>query len=209
MMEPLTQQAIVLISGWTSGISIYLTVALLGLSDRFHWISLPGDLKTLGHPVIIIAAIAVFVIEFVADKVPYVDSAWDSVHTFIRPLGAAGLGYLAGTDGGPVAQTLYAVLTGTIALDSHAVKASTRLAVNTSPEPFSNIATSIAEHSFVIFIFWLFIKHPFIALGIVLALLVLSYFILRLLWRFFVKVFRWLFPKRQESIDSGHGAALK
>ena len=190
-MAALMQQAVILLTGWASGLSIYLTVALLGISGRFGWLDLPGNMKTLENPLIIIAAIAIYAIEFVADKIPFVDSAWDSVHTFIRPLGAAGVGYMAGSDSGPVIQTFYGLVTGTLALDTHAVKATGRLAINTSPEPFSNIAASVSEDAAVIFLFWLFIKHPIIALALILLFLIASFFFLRMMWRFVVKIFRW------------------
>ncbi len=163
MTAALGQYMVLLVSGLTSGISLYLTIAILGISGRMGWIDLPNGLEVLQHPIVIAAAILVYVVEFVADKVPFVDSTWDAVHTFIRPLGASGLGFLAGSEQGAAAQAALAILTGAIALDSHAVKSSTRLAINTSPEPFSNIATSLAEHSFVFFIFWFFIKHPILA----------------------------------------------
>lgn len=146
-------------------------------------------MTALTNPFIIAVAVAVFLVEFVADKVPYVDSAWDSVHTFIRPLGAAGMGMLAGTDQGPAAQMLFALLTGTVALNTHAVKASARLAINTSPEPFSNIAASFTENVFVFFLFWFFIKHPILAELLIIALLVLSFLFLRMMWRFVMKLF--------------------
>ena len=154
------------------------------------WIELPGSLSSLSNIVIIAAAVAIFAIEFVADKVPYVDSAWDSVHTFIRPLGAAGLGFMAGSDHGAVVQTLYALLTGTFALSTHAFKASARLAINTSPEPFSNIAASTTENASVFFVYWLFIKHPVIASALIVLILVLSFLLLRMLWKFVVKFFK-------------------
>ena len=184
------QPLVLLLAGWSSGISVYLTTALLGISGRMGWIELPGNLKVLSNLLIIIAAIAVFVVEFVADKVPYVDSAWDSVHTFIRPLGAVGMGYLAGSEQGPVIQTLYALFTGTFALNMHAFKASSRLAINTSPEPFSNIAASTTENASVFFMFWLFIKHPILASVVIVLILILSFLFLRMLWKFVVKLFR-------------------
>ena len=189
-MTAASQPLILLLAGWSSGISVYLTTALLGISGRMGWIELPGDLKVLSNPFIILAAIAVFVVEFVADKVPYVDSAWDSVHTFIRPLGAAGMGYLAGSEHGAVIQTLYALLTGTFALNTHAFKAASRLAINTSPEPFSNIAASTTENASVFFIFWLFIKHPVLASALIVLILILSFLLLRLLWKFVMKLFK-------------------
>ena len=186
----LAEPLVVLLAGWCSGISVYLTVALLGISGRMGWIQLPGEMQSLSNILIIIAALAVFAIEFVADKVPYVDSAWDSVHTFIRPLGAAAMGAMAGTEHGPVVQSLAAILTGTLALNTHAVKASTRLAINTSPEPFSNIAASFGENATVIFMFWFFIKHPIWAALLIAGLIVLSILFLRMMWGFVSKLFR-------------------
>jgi hypothetical protein len=190
MQAWLSQQAVLLAAAWTSGISLYLTAALLGLAGRAGWVDLPGGLDALEHPLVIALAAALFFVEFFADKVPFVDSAWDGTHTFIRPVGAAVAGFLAGTEHGPLAQTAYALLTGTIALDAHAVKASTRLAINTSPEPFSNVAMSLVEHSAVLFLLWLCIRHPFIASVVVILLLAGSFFVLRALGRFVRRLFR-------------------
>lgn len=185
----MTGYLVLVLAGWTSGISIYLTVALLGISQRCGWIHLPGNLAHLSNILIIGVAIVIYVVEFVADKIPFIDSTWDWVHTLIRPAGAALIGYTAGTDLGPMVQTLFALGTGTMALDMHAVKSSTRLAINTSPEPFSNIGASLAEHSFVFLMFWFFIKHPILASLLILVLLILSFFFLRMLWRFVRKIF--------------------
>lgn len=198
----ISPQIVLLVAGWTSGISLYLTVAILGVSGKAGWIGLPGDLNVLTNPLIILAAIVLFAVEFLADKIAYVDSIWDSFHTFIRPLGAASMGALAGNEHGPMIQTMYALFAGTFALDAHALKASTRLAVNTSPEPFSNVAVSLTENAFVLFIFWFLVKHPILAALIVLALLVLSFFILYLLWKFFSGIFRWIFPQKKTSVTS-------
>jgi hypothetical protein len=190
-MDPaLMQPLVTLLAGWCSGISVYLTTALLGICGRMGWMQLPGEMKALENPLIIGLAVVLFLVEFVADKVPYVDSAWDSVHTFIRPLGAATLGALAGVDQGPVAQTLYALLTGTVALNMHAVKATGRLAINTSPEPFSNIAASFSENAAVFFMFWFFIKHPWLAALLIILILIASFFFLRMMWRFVVRLFK-------------------
>ena len=186
----LSEPLVLLLTGWSSGISVYLTAALLGICGRMGLIQLPGEMSTLSNIFVIIIALAVFAIEFVADKVPYVDSAWDSVHTFIRPLGAAAIGVMAGTDQGPVFQTIFAVLTGTLALNTHAVKASARLAINTSPEPFSNIAASFSENALVLFMFWFFIKHPIWAALLIGLFLVLSFLFLRMMWRFVKSLFR-------------------
>lgn len=201
---------VLLLAGWSSGISVYLTAALLGIAGRMDWIGLPGGLDVLQNPLLIALAIAVFGIEFVADKVPYIDSAWDSVHTAIRPLGASLMGYAAGTEHGPVLQMAYAMLTGTVALNMHAFKATGRLAINTSPEPFSNIAASTAENSAVFFMYWLFIKHPVIACVLIVAILVLAFFMIRLLWRFargvFGAIFGLLRPKTLREMAKAHAS---
>lgn len=178
---------ILILAGWSSGISLYLSVGLLGLCGHFGWIHLPGELNIFSNPLVFSFAFIIFSIEFIADKVPYVDSVWDSVHTFIRPAGAIAIGYLAGSEHGPVIQTLYAMFAGSLTLDAHTAKAAGRLAINTSPEPFSNIAASTAEQGLVIFLYWVFIRHPVLTCVIIIGLLVLAFLLIRLLWRF-VKV---------------------
>jgi hypothetical protein len=174
---------ILLLAGWASGISLYLTVALLGIAGRSGWILLPGSLEVLSHPVVITAALFMYAVEFVADKVPYVDSAWDAVHTFIRPAGALALGVLAGTEDGPVVQTVLALLTGAVTLETHVAKSSLRLAVNASPEPVSNILTSLAEHSAVLVLFWLYVKHPVGATVVLVLVLVGLAAAIKFLWK--------------------------
>lgn len=193
MVPALREYAVLFIGSWTSGISLYLTIVILGISDRAGWVDLPGSMEMLSNPLIIGLAGILFAIEFIADKIPYVDSLWDSFHTLIRPGGAATLGFMAGVDQGPVLQTALALMAGTFALDAHALKSSTRLAINTSPEPFSNITASVAENSFVIFIFWFFMKHPILAILIIIGIIVLSFFIIRLLWGFAAMVFKKIF----------------
>jgi hypothetical protein len=192
-MSAVTEPMVLLLAGWSSGISVYLTAALLGVAGRMGWIALPGGLDAVQNPFLIALAIALYGVEFVADKVPYVDSAWDSVHTAIRPLGASLMGYMAGSEHGPVLQMGYAMLTGTVALNMHALKATSRLAINTSPEPFSNIAASTAENTAVFAMYWLFVKHPVIACLLIVAILIAAFFLIRLLWRFAKKVFGTVF----------------
>ena len=120
---------------WAAGINLYMSMAGLGIANRLEWITLPENLDILSNPVVIIVALTLFGIEFVADKIPYVDSLWDSVHTFIRPLATSALGYTAMADSGMIIQLLIAFLTGTISLESHLTKATTRVAINASPEP--------------------------------------------------------------------------
>lgn len=187
--DPPKELLVLLLAGWSSGISLYLSVGLLGLCGHFGWIHLPGELNIFANPLVFSGAFIVFSVEFIADKIPVVDSAWDSVHTFIRPLGGFAIGYLAGSEHGPAVQTLYAIFAGTLTLDMHAAKAAGRLAINTSPEPFSNIGASTVEQGLVIFMFWFFIKHPVIASLIIVGILILAFLLVRTLWRFTKKLF--------------------
>lgn len=199
MTSPFSDYAILAIAGWTSGISVYLTVGILGLGGRLGWFHLPGNLAVFSNPIIIAAAFFMFFIEFFADKVPFIDSAWDSVHTLIRPAGGFLIGFLGGAAHGPVAETLLAILTGSLTLGTHTMKSATRLAINASPEPFSNIAASLTEQSAVLILFWIFIRHPFIATLLVLLATVGAFFVVRALWRFAKKVFsrkKTVFPEK-------------
>ena len=185
-------------SSWASGINLYLTTAALGIAQRMDWISLPGQLETLSHPLVILTAAALYVVEFVADKVPYVDSAWDSVHTVIRPIGGAALGYMAMADAGPALQLPVALLTGAVAADSHLTKATARVAINTSPEPFTNSIASVAEDISVATILFLMVQHPVIATIAVILFILFSIWFLKVMFRFLKRVFTWLFGGREE-----------
>lgn len=187
--NPSKELLVLLLAGWSSGISLYLSAGLLGLCGHFGWIHLPGELDVFSNPLIFSTAFIVFAVEFIADKVPYVDSVWDSVHTIIRPVGAAGIGYLAGSEHGAVVQTLYALFAGTLTLDMHTAKAAGRLAINTSPEPFSNIVASTVEQGAVILMFWFFIKHPVLAGLVIAVILFLAFLLIRFLWRFTRQLF--------------------
>ncbi len=208
-MQAVQQYASVALIGWASGLNLYLAVALAGICGRAGWIPLPGELKVIEHPLIIGIAVLLYAVEFVADKVPYVDSFWDSFHTIIRPAAAAGMGYMAGSELGPVAQTMLSMGAGTFALNMHAVKASSRLAINTSPEPFSNITASLAEDSAVFGMFWFFIQHPWLALALIIVTLILSYFLLRLLWKFVKKLFKAVFGLGRKTTPAAIAADSK
>ncbi|MFC1621729.1 DUF4126 domain-containing protein, partial [Candidatus Omnitrophota bacterium] len=125
-MDVLANLGVMLGGSWASGVNLYLTVAGLGIMDKLGILSLPGNLDAISNPFVIAVAILMYAVEFFADKIPLVDSAWDSVHTFIRPLGGAALSYMAMADIGPVAQIPAALLSGTVAMDSHLTKATTR-----------------------------------------------------------------------------------
>lgn len=162
--------AYVLTSGWASGISVYATVLVTGLAGRI------GGLDNVPHvfqrtDVLIIAA-ALTAFEFVVDKIPYVGSAWDFVHTAIRPAFAAVIGVLLAGQIGDLNEALGAVVGGTTAFASHGTKASLRLAANTSPEPVSNIALSLSEDTTLVGVLLLAINHPWAAAVVALILLV-------------------------------------
>ena len=169
--------------GLMAGIRLYATVFALGLAIRMGWFSLTPTFSNLDvlaqTPVLAVSATA-FAVEFFADKVPWIDSIWDSVHTFIRPIGAAALGATALGSFDPTTQTLIALLCGGIAFTGHTSKAATRLVVNHSPEPFTNMGLSLAEELIVPAGLWVAFQHPTIALSLVSIFLVL---------------FLWLSPK--------------
>jgi hypothetical protein len=156
-------------SGWAAGLNLYLVTFLLGLGGRLDWLEVPAVLQRTD--VLIIAGIH-YAIEFLADKVPYLDNIWDAVHTLVRPVGAAALGYVIAGDSSSVTAAVGAILSGSLALSAHSAKATTRAAVNTSPEPFSNIFLSVAEDGVVAGLIALAIANPAITLIVVIALTV-------------------------------------
>lgn len=174
---------------WASGINVYLTTAILGLAHRFEWIQLPGELSVISHWLIIMVAILLYAVEFFADKIPYVDSAWDSVHTFIRPAGGLALGYLAMADAGPAVQMAVGMLTGTIAMDSHLTKATSRAVINTSPEPVTNSVASVTEDVSVAGVAYLIIKHPIIVSICVVLFIIFSIWFLTKMFKFIKRIF--------------------
>ncbi len=161
--------------GWASGLRLYAVVFLTGMAGQLGWVTLPGGLTVLQHPAMLWASGGLLLVEFLADKVPWVDSLWDAVHTFIRIPAGAALAY--GVFGGDQATlaTVAALLGGTLAATAHAAKATTRAAANSSPEPFSNIALSLAGDAIVPGMLWLSWQHPvafFVVLAIALVLMV-------------------------------------
>src|SRR6201993_4592703 len=144
-MSPLETLSLVLGAGFASGLNVYATVATLGLLQRVGIIHLPEHLQVLGHPFVLAIAGILYLIEFLADKVPYIDSIWQAVHTFIRPPAAALLAFSVTVAAAEPWRGAAALLAGSIALPSHGTKASARAAANMSPEPFSNWALSFGE----------------------------------------------------------------
>jgi hypothetical protein len=180
-------------AGFSSGLNLYATIATLGLLQRFGIIHLPASLQVLSHPWVLGIAIALYAIEFFADKIPYVDSVWDLVHTLIRPPAAALLAYGATVAAPPEWRWGAALLAGGVALTSHSAKASTRAAVNASPEPFSNWVLSLGEDTLVVWLTWMATVHPTATIVIVALLLTLAAFLLFHLFRFLRRALQKLF----------------
>jgi hypothetical protein len=160
-------------SAWLSGFNLYATVLTLGLLQRFHLVQLPGDLDFLSRWWVIAVAGVLYLVEFLADKIPVVDSVWDAIHTFIRVPAGAVLAASAFAHFDPAVRALALLAGGTLALGSHGTKASVRMAANTSPEPFSNILLSTVEDIFTIALTALAAFHPLVILVIVLVFLLL------------------------------------
>ena len=167
----------------TSGVNLYATVAILGLAARYDWVALPPQYEVFGSDWVIGGALVLYAIEFVADKIPWVDSIWDSVHTFVRPVGGALVAVGTLGDASPSTEVIIGLLGGTIAASSHLTKASTRVAANTSPEPFTNWGLSLVEDVFVIGLGLLALKYPLVALGITVAILITIVLALRWIFR--------------------------
>ena len=168
---------------WASGLRLYLTVFVVGLLAKFDYIHLPTSLDILSNPFVLSLAGVLCIVEFLADKIPYIDSAWDSIQTFIRiPAGALlAMGAINASD--PIVATIVALLGGSLAGATHATKAGSRALINTSPEPVSNIAASFTEESLLITGGWLALMHPGIFIGLLCGLIVLMIWLIPKLWR--------------------------
>jgi hypothetical protein len=158
---------------FAAGLNVYATIAVIGLSGRFDLVSLPESLRVFENPWVIGVALAMYTIEFVADKVPWFDSVWDAVHTLIRPLGGALIAMTAIGDASPAATSIAALIGGSTALTTHLTKAGARAAANASPEPFSNWLLSLGEDVVAVSISYAALTHPVLALTIAGALLLL------------------------------------
>ena len=170
-----------------AGVNLYATVAILGLASRFGWVDLPSSFAVFDNNVVIAVALALYAVEFVADKIPWVDSAWDAVHTLIRPVGGAFIAVASLGEATPMTEGLMALLGGAVAAGAHLTKAGTRAVVNTSPEPVSNWTLSLAEDVFVIGLGILTLSFPVAAFGVAAVLIVLMLLFLgvisRAAWR--------------------------
>ena len=158
---------------FAAGINLYATVAILGLASRFGWVALPEQFNAFNNDIVIGAAVVMYVLEFFADKIPYVDTVWDMVHTAIRPIGGALIAVTTLGNVSPAMTGLAALLGGTVAASSHLTKTSTRAVANTSPEPFSNWILSLGEDAFVVGLGYLALQYPLAALVVSLVALAL------------------------------------
>jgi len=185
-------------SAWLSGINLYATVATLGLLQRFHLVQLPGQLDFVSKWWIIALAGGLYVIQFIADKVPVVDSTWDAIHTFIRVPAGAVLAASAFSHADPGVRLAAMLLGGGVALSSHGTKAATRLTANLSPEPFSNIGLSLAEDAVTIGSTILMVFHPVVILTVVVLFVGFSIWFVPKIFRAFRRMFARLFGGGEE-----------
>jgi len=182
-------------TAWTSGINLYATVAALGIANRMEMIHLPQNLEVLSHPGVIAIACVMYLIEFFADKVPYVDSGWDALHTFIRVPAGAILAAQSLGDMNPALELMALLAGGSVALVAHGTKATARLAINASPEPFSNWFASVGEDVTVFGSIWLMFNHPIIMLVLVLTFLALVVWLVPKIYRLAKRGFQTLREK--------------
>ncbi|MEH6649223.1 MAG: DUF4126 domain-containing protein [Motiliproteus sp.] len=178
--------------GWASGINLYAAIVTLGLLSNGGHLELPPELAVVGSPLVLMAAGLMYCVEFFADKVPGVDTAWDTLHTFIRiPAGAALAAAAVGDVSAPV-EVAAALVGGSLATASHALKAGSRVMINTSPEPFSNWGASIGEDVVVIAGVWAALNHPYLFLAMLVLFLVLLVWLLPKIIRGIGRVFGFL-----------------
>lgn len=152
---------------FAAGINLYATVAILGLASRYNWVTLPEQYRAFDNDFIIVTALVLYAVEFVADKIPWFDTVWDTVHTAIRPLGGAIIAVTTLGEANPGLEALIALLGGSVAAGTHFSKTGTRALANTSPEPFSNWILSLSEDAFVVGLGLVALKYPVLALAVV------------------------------------------
>ena len=198
-MDSLATIAIALGAGWASGLNAYAAALVLGAAQRFGVLTLPHDLQVLASPWVMAVAGLLFVLNFFADKIPYVDSVNDALHTFVRVPAGALLAYGAAGQLSPEVAVIVGLLGGTLAAGTHVAKAGTRALLNASPEPFSNIAASLAEDVSVFGGLILAISHPITFLCILAVFVVALIWLLPKLIRLAMSSFRRLFGARQKS----------
>lgn len=182
-MEAIASLATAAGLGWASGIRLYAVVFFLGVLQQFGIYNLPADLQTLGNPWVMGASGFMFLVEFLADKIPGFDSVWDAAHTFIRIPAGALLAAAAVAGGDPGISIAAGILGGAVAAGSHITKASTRALINTSPEPMSNWSASFSEDVLSIGAVWAALVYPLLLLGFLIVFFVLAVWLLPKIWR--------------------------
>lgn len=213
-METIEAISLMLGAAWASGINLYATVLVLGWLGGTGQVNLPPDLQVLSHPAVMLAAGGMYLVEFFADKIPGVDTAWDGLHTFIRiPAGA--LLAASAADGlgmGQAAELAGLLLGGGLAATSHATKTGTRVLINTSPEPFSNWGASVAEDLSVIAGLWTALNHPWLFIGLLIVFLLLVAWLLPRIWRAIRRAahaLRGWFGQRDSAASTAPSAGLR
>ena len=182
-MDTLETLSLAMGTAWTSGLNLYATIATLGLAGNAGMIQLPPDLQILTDPLVIGIACLMYFIEFFADKVPYVDNGWDVLHTFIRVPAGALLAARAVGSVNPAVELAALLAGGTVALAAHGTKATVRLAVNVSPEPFSNWFASVGEDLAVLAGIWLIFHHPLVMIVLVVGFTAFAAWLIPRLYR--------------------------
>ena len=205
-MDTLQTLSLAMGTAWTSGINLYATVAALGIAGRMQMIQLPTELQVLTHPAVIAVACVMYLIEFFADKVPYVDNGWDVIHTFIRVPAGAILAARSLGDLNPALELAALLAGGTIALAAHGTKTATRLALNVSPEPFSNWLASFTEDLTVLGSIWMIFNHPLLMLILVVGFLAVIIWLIPKLWRMAKRGFQAL-RDRMRGVKPDHPAS--
>jgi hypothetical protein len=190
-------------AAWASGVNLYAAILVMGLLGQTGNIVLPGQLEILTHPLVLVAAGLMYLVEFVADKIPGVDTGWDAIHTFVRIPAGALLAAGAVGDISPALSLAAGIVGGGLAAGTHATKAGLRVLINASPEPFTNWGASIGEDVAVVAGLWAALHHPWVFLALLLIFIVLVIWLLPKLWRGIKKAFAWLArlfrPASQES----------
>lgn len=181
--------------GWASGVRLYAVVFITGAAGYLGWLPLPPGLQILQNPIVLAGSFLLFVVEFVADKIPAVDTLWDAVHTFIRiPAGAALAAGALGADNATWA-VLAALAGGTLAATAHTAKATTRAAANTSPEPVSNWLLSLAGDAAVPTMLWLAVAHPLVFWPVLAAAVLVAVVLIAVFFRFLRALLKRFMPR--------------
>jgi len=181
----LPEIAVALALAWGAGLRAYAVIFAVGLAGAMGWVELPGHLDVLQHPLVIGASGFMTLVEFGADKVPWLDSIWDAIHSFVRIPAGAALAALAFGDSSSAVMVAAGILGGSLAAAMHVAKAGTRATLNMSPEPFSNWAASLSEDALVPLGLWLAFAHPLLFFALLAAMLAGVVLLARLLWRGF------------------------